>query len=313
MNRRLIATAVGGAAILTAATVLAPAAGAAPKKPGIYGPYKVTAGQEVTHTSLLKGVAAPAPMSVDGPVSLRDLDTTTVYTKPVAGKCKPGWVKTVNKKTQKVTWQWKNGNVSSKVIKKGIKVCKYTDAKGQTGTGTYNAAGVLTALPTNFPANPTVADIAALGLTKDSKVAPGLRIPRPAQASTPARLADTVTPVRAWKGEQRYLVSYTDGVETYGTRTVVYVEWAISGGSGVLEYRSADGLQAVALKPNGTILVTRSGAPDDRNVFKFAGSGIAPDYGQADLPPSMVKGWDNRDVYAKDASGIGSPIGVHAN
>lgn len=57
MNRRLIATAVCGAAILTAATTLAPAAIAAPKKPGLYGPSKVTVGQEVTYTSVFK--AAP--------------------------------------------------------------------------------------------------------------------------------------------------------------------------------------------------------------------------------------------------------------
>lgn len=48
---------IGIAALIATATVAAPAAYAAPKKPGLYGPTQVTAGQEVTYTSVF--IAAP--------------------------------------------------------------------------------------------------------------------------------------------------------------------------------------------------------------------------------------------------------------
>lgn len=57
MHRRMSMTVMTAAALTAAAAVLAPAAQAAPKKPGLYGPSEVTVGQEVTYTSVFK--AAP--------------------------------------------------------------------------------------------------------------------------------------------------------------------------------------------------------------------------------------------------------------
>ena len=240
----------------------------------------------------------------------------TVYTKMVKGKCDAGEVKTKISKKARVQWEWSNGNVSTKVLKKGKVVCAYTNSKGVKSEATYNAAGVMTKLPSTFPKNPTVADIESLGLTKDSKVAPNLRLPQPSgRALAPAKLADTVTPIRAYPMEYPNMVDkglYNGGFVQEGTKTAIMVEWELRGGSGIVDLGNGTKVPFV----NGVARVTGSiggteGFPRGQTQGQIMGNGILPDYGQANLPSSTTQNWkiDN----AKDVSGIGYPFGVNAN
>jgi len=248
----------------------------------------------------------------------------TVYTKMAKGKCAPDQIKTKMTSTKKVNWEWKNGNIGKKTVKKGKTVCKFTSANGKTVTAPTNSAGVLTALPSNFPKNPTAADIASLGLTKDSKVSPTLRIPQP--AGTPVvkgELPDTVRPVR--------VISVQDGFDEWGGYPIKYVtmEWKLTGGSGVFSYNKSEDVanpsgstrNIVELNPAGTVItatvIIRPDITPDKQINgtpynnAWLSGEILPNYGQANLPVSTVKDWKIPAV--KDVSGVGMPIGKHAN
>lgn len=257
--------------------------------------------------------------------SANQVKPTLTFTKMVKGKCAPDQIKTKMGKTQKVNWQWKNGNIGKKTVKKGQTVCKFTNAAGQSATAPTNSAGVMTALPSTFPKNPSASDIKNLGLTPESKVAPNLRIPQPTGAPlAKGELPDKVRPQR--------VVSVRDGFYEWGGYPIKYitVEWEFTGGSGTVSYLNNNDInndsgltqQNVALNPSGTTRVTQTSAlraditPDQtvkgvpaHNV-RFSGK-ILPDYGQASVPSSMTKDWKVPAV--KDESGVGVPVGKYAN
>lgn len=241
----------------------------------------------------------------------------TVYIGAVKGKCAPGTVKVTNPKTQTLKWV-KAGKVISKKVAKGAVICKFVAKNGTTATAPTNASGAITALPSNFPAKPTAADIASLGLTATSKVSPSLRIPQPTgAASAPAQLASKVRPVGVVGVAD---TPYHSGISTVSNRPASLVTWEFTGGSGVIEYstQAAPGGEITThytkLNPNGTTRVTQPVAllPDEYgNIDGFFSGRILPDYGQASVPASTVSNWNL--PAAKDSSGIGMPVGLHAN
>jgi hypothetical protein len=267
------------------------------------------------HHSVTQEDSTYALRSLDASTSFK-VGNKTIYTKAVKGKCDAGEVKLKMPSTKKVNWEWANGNVGPKVVKKGAKVCKYVSKAGVASEATYNAQGVMTALPKSFPKNPTVEDIQSLGLTPQSKVSPSLRIPQPVGAAlAPAKLADTVTPIRAYPVEVPNMVDkgiYNGGFVQEGTKTAIMVEWELRGGSGVVDLGNGTKVPFV----NGVARVTNSiggseGFPRGQIQGQIMGRGILPDYGQANLPSTTTQNW--KLDKAKDASGIGSPFGVNAN
>lgn len=237
------------------------------------------------------------------------------YTAAVKKQCVDGAEKVLLKKGKVVTWQWKSGRTAEKVMKKTRTACVVPAVSPALPSGglTMNASGEVTALPSSFPKNPTVQDIAALGLTPESKVAPSLRIPQPNAPIAGAKLADTVKPVRAYPVEVPNVVGWSlaEGEIVNGTTTIVMVEWELRGGSGVVDLGNGTRVPFV----NGVARVATSiGGADftqGQMTGRITGNGIAPDYGQAQLPSSTTQNWTVK--YAKDASGIGSPFGVNAN
>jgi len=285
---------------------------------------------------LITGVAVAVVVgSIVTPV-LAAPANSVFYSKPIAGKCSADSVKVKSPKTQKVTWQWVNGNVGKKKITKGKVVCKSVTLSVPPSEATYNTAGVMTKLPANFPKNPTVADIQSLGLTPQSKVAPNLTVPQPKTPVAEAKLADTVTPLRAWTVERNVYGPFILGQEQQitGTKTVIMVEWKLVGGSGVVNLGVGAEKNNV---PQGTVInkdrneinggsdsrfvngvayvSTGAGTTKDfqhgKFITKLVTSGISPDFGQTSLPTSMTQHWKYNK--AVDDTGIGSPTGKRAN
>lgn len=198
------------------------------------------------------------------------------------------------------------------------KRCAKPASVAKTPSGlTVNADGVVTALPADFPASPTAADIASLGLTKDSKVSPTLRIPQPTgTAIAPAQLASKVRPV----GVTQVGTSKIPSGLGYVENRAAWVEWEFTGGSGVVAYPSQDSpsspstIHYTKLNPSGVTRVIQpiSLTPDDNGrIQDFFFGDIQPDYGQAHVPASTLEGWNLPT--AKDKSGVGHPVGVTAN
>jgi hypothetical protein len=234
------------------------------------------------------------------------------YSAPSKQQCVDGAEKVLLKKGELVTWQWKSGRQAPKVLKKNRAACvvPVTQSNGLT----VNADGVITALPVNFPKQPTVADIQTLGLTAESKVAPNLRIPQPKSPAVVAKLADTVTPISAHTVEIPNVTGWTaeGGNVIDGTKTIVMVTWELRGGSGVINVGNGTQVKFV----DGVARVTTSiGSTEEFSHGQMRGrintAGVTNDYGQTELPASVMKDW--RYIYAKDASGIGNPVGVNAN
>lgn len=217
----------------------------------------------------------------------------TIYTKTVKGVCDDGEVKLKMRFTQKVNWEWANGNVGKKVVKKGVTVCQYVAKAGVASEATYNAQGVMTALPKSFPINPTVAEIQNLGLTPHSKVSDNLRVPQPAAPITVAEQASTVTPVSAGRP---YVVTEPDGYGQGGFyRTeLMNTTWTITGGNGVLSYGEPDQASprqtSVLLNPNGSLTVTVVSMVSGEDYLEFPGE-LRSDFGQTSLPDSMTQEW----------------------
>jgi hypothetical protein len=247
----------------------------------------------------------------------------TIYTKAVKGKCDAGEMKLKMPKTQKVNWEWQNGNVGKKTVKKGVTVCKFVSKSGVTSEATYNAAGVMTKLPANFPKNPTVKDIESLGLSFDSKVAPQLRVPMPKTPIAPGVLAQTVKPVDIWKIQIPKSTGWTsEGGETFdGMQDIVMVKWELKGGSGVVMGAGTPSLGypahvAFDSEGNATLVSSVGGLGEGRDGLSsktLNSHGIFPNYGQGSVPASMTQDWDLDSMKVKDASGIGDPVGVNAN
>jgi len=224
-------------------------------------------------------------------------------------------------KTHKVTWKKPNGTIVNKKMKKGSKACIYTGSNGVTETAPTDSNGALTALPSNFPKNPTAADYASLGLTPNSKVSPNLRIPMP--SGTPlalARLAESILPIGITKTTTETIASGTGTIQ----QQVHWVEWEIQGGEGILETSGQDpatgeiGTRYVKLDPNGTTRIvipqtvnTEFGS-DNTARYTFIGS-VVPDYGQANLPQSTYQNWNLDSQRAMDESGRGYTAGKYSN
>lgn len=237
------------------------------------------------------------------------------------------------KGTHKVTWQYPK-RLGEKTLKKGKFACIYTSADGVTAQGTFDKNGVLTALPSNFPKNPTAEDIRALGLTPDMKVAPNLRLPKPSAGSeiTAPVLPEKVTPVATHQdfiiereipaeGYWEYDYSTTSGDKKWvqtreaSVKRSFPVEVEYHGGAGVLMVRDAydpDTGQVVKYKPYTLApdkvttvyqmfdVAEPTPAPGRQPVVKDGGTNkeyfhvggfIAPDYGQANVPASMLSDW----------------------
>lgn len=226
-------------------------------------------------------------------------------------------------KTHKVSWKSPTGKVSKgHVLKKGAKACIFTGKDGKTVAASTAADGTITALPSNFPKNPTAADISSLGLSRDSKVAGNVLLPQPKGAPLVApQLAQKIKPL----GVQKVT---TETVETGAgpvQKQVAWVEWEVTGGQGALTYGSRDASgspqyqHSVALNPNGSIRVVQpvaiaSGSTDGSGITSVNFQGyVVPDYGQTKVPSSMTRDWDFSDARAQDSSGRGYTAGIHSN
>ena len=242
------------------------------------------------------------------------------YVAMVKGACPSGSVKISVRKPVRVQWQRVNGVTVSKALKKGAKVCRLPVPTVNPEAPAV-VDGVQMRLPANFPAHPTVQDIEALGLTKDSKVDPKLRMGQPVGAPlyTP-ELADNVDPVAV-----RGLMTQT--IETgagYKTNQFIVVDWEFTGGKGTMETAipnpSGTGFTQsfVKLNPNGkTIVTTYSPRQTELNEFGevryHIQTPLVPDYGQSNLPPSLTQDWELFRQMVKDESGRGVAAAKNAN
>jgi hypothetical protein len=186
---------------------------------------------------------------------------------------------------------------------------------------TVNADGTITALPSNFPKNPTAQDIASLGLTRDSKVDPNLRLPQPSGKPLVApKLADKIVPVGVYGTSVERVESGNSA--GYEDVTVRWIEWDVQGGQGSLEYAGANtvggqqSVQSVALNPNGSVRIIQ-GIPvssanqlNGSNQYKIIGA-VVPDYGQTAIPSSLSQNWQLGSQRATDVTGAGANVSVH--
>jgi hypothetical protein len=244
---------------------------------------------------------------------------STVYSKTVSGKCAATSTKVTASKTQQVTWQWTNGTVGKKKITKGKVMCKSMTSKVPPGEATYNAQGVMTALPKNFPKNPTVKDIQSLGLNADSKVSPQLRIPKPSgDPLAVGVLANTVKPVSV---SRPFTVTQIDAWGDTSSKRVFDVTWDLAGGSGLVRtvrYDPASNTYVQSyteLNPNGVTRITSTnwseGEGSKSPYIELIGS-VHANYGQADLPFSTTRDWKLPYVGAGPTR-FGTPTGQNTN
>jgi hypothetical protein len=244
---------------------------------------------------------------------------STVYSKTVSGKCAATSTKVTASKTQQVTWQWVNGNVGKKKITKGKVMCKSMTSKVPPGEATYNAQGVMTALPKNFPKNPTVKDIQFLGLNADSKVSPQLRIQQPSgDPLAVGVLADSVKPVSV---SRPFTVTQIDDWGDTSSKRVFDVTWDLAGGSGVVRtvrYDPASNTYVqyyTQLNPNGVTRITStqwSEGEGSKSLYIELSGSVQTDYGQAGLPFSTTSDWKLPYVGAGPTR-FGLPTGKNTN
>jgi hypothetical protein len=246
-------------------------------------------------------VSPAAAATTDGPIAATKANASLTHVRAKDGNCPTDFTLAKAKGTHKVTWQYPSKKVGVKKIKKGQQVCIYQGQKG------VYKDGVLVALPANFPKNPTAADIAALGLTRDTPVDPNLRIPQPKSGTyfEEPELADYVTPI-AFVGQGRVQKTYMTGRDPvtgevkYTTADNPYylVEWEYRGGKGILETATEDGVQSYKLQPDGAVRVVTRHLVDSGQTFSdgtwatHAESATLPDYGQSNLPQSAIQDWD---------------------
>lgn len=224
--------------------------------------------------------------------------TQTVFT--AAKRCTDeGTIVKVAKTMRDVPWRWANGDLSEKrIVKKGKKVCRFNN-----DGAVYDRNGVLIGLPKSFPKKSTPEAVKALGISKDTPVAPNLTLPDPdmAKCYAPAP-ADYIKPIAA-------------GWSTAPAEDGFYRSWTtyeISGGEGVIELNNTytDGEAFVELRPGVTQTFTTggksfSGAPETRTK-KTPTPLVGTDCGQQYVPDSMTLGWaiDSSSHTAKNANGL---------
>lgn len=302
------------------------------RKPGIGRRVAMAAATAmVAVTGLVGGVmpAAAAPgdgVTISATAGFEQMYTVAnksnaalVHAKPVKGKCAPDFVIAKASVKHKA-----NFGKKYQVVKKGAKTCIQVGASYSGNAGSFapmpkNSAGVITALPSDFPKNPSAADIEALGAqiaADGGRVDPGLRVPQPSQPKVAAELADHVKLVRVSTPVQ------DPKIPTIYNFTA---EWEIQGGSGVLDYyesgyHSGDkDRRFVSLQPGGSIRVVQQSGGENINgtlEFGFMGEGVTPDYGQGSLPASLTKDWKpnyNQDMEGGRWDGKPGAVGKRAS
>jgi len=307
----------------------------------------------ITTTATAAALTAPAT-AAESPsteyVWATEVTANEVHMKARGKSCPEDFTLAKAKETHKVTWKYPQ-RTGEKTLKKGTFACMFTGKNGVTEQGTFNKDGVLVALPSNFPKNPTAEDIKSLGLTPDTKVDPELRMPKPKMGSEFAApvLPEKVEPVATHQDKifEVYVPSHgywdidystksgdREWVHVADARTDRYfpVEVEYRGGEGVLMVRGAydpatDSMvkyKAYELAPDKVTTVYQmmsapteeSGYQNDYTVINpgdgstgsayfHAGGFIAPDYGQADLPATMLDSWgeyeDDGGIYERRA------------
>ena len=274
----------------------------------------------------------PAQAAQPSPIAATKANADEIHMKARGKSCPDDFTLAKAKGTHKVTWKWPN-RTGEKTLKKGKFACMFTGKDGVTQQGKFDKDGVLVALPSNFPKNPTAEDIASLGLTPTTKVAPDLRIPAPKAGSEfePAALPETVEVV-AYHDDFVYekyfpetLALMPDAATGTWTMQVDQVERTERYHLLEIEYHGGDGLilvgrsynpktntvvenQWVELNPDKVTTVydavpapsmwnegsTFSGQGGNDWVSSRAGGIVYPDYGQGNLPESMVRDWDKK-------------------
>lgn len=281
----------------------------------------VAAGLLVT-MGVVTGSAANAEAAPHVPIAATVHNANDLHT-PVGknGMCATDFTIAKAKRTHKVTWLAKTGNVTTRhLMKEGTKACIFIGTDGATATAPVSADGTLTALPPNFPAKPTAQEISSLGLTRDSKIAPNVRLGQPTgPALVQPELANKIVPVRALGTTVEQVESGTG----YISQPIQWVEWEVQGGQGALTYRGATSVggeqstQSVSLNPNGSVRILQgipvgSGDQLERGTqFKMSGT-VVPDYGQTSLPSSLTQNWHLKDQRALDVTGSGFTASKHS-
>ena len=268
------------------------------EQPKHSGALALSAAVLIALTSMV-GIAAPANAgSVAKPLTV---------SAPVKKKCVDNAKKILVKKGQKVQWERRDGKVITKTMKKNRRVCPVNETPPVHGGVTISTGGKVTALPSNFPLQPTYEDIQGLGLTATTAVSPKLRIPQPTAPIAKARPADAIRAVSVRTERVPKVVASTlDGDIIDGEVDIIYVTWEIVGGEGVMDF----GASGVKLNPNGSVLVERpNGEANFRNgqqQVTFMARGVTDDYGQLSLPQSTTRNWVLPNPH-------GSQLGVNAN
>ena len=290
-------------------------------------------GTGMASVALAGGLVTTPAAAAEAPIAATKANADEIHMKARGKSCPDDFTLAKAKGTHKVTWQYKK-RIGEKTLKKGKLACIYTGKDGVSQSGKFDENGVLVALPSNFPKNPTPVDIAALGLTPETKVSPDLRLPTPKLGSelAPAVLPEEVKVISVnhdivveehrpafyqdtWNEETQQIEKNTliapARVQRYKAVEVQY-----HGGEGTIMttwgYDPATNsrkMTAHELSPDKVTTVyqlqsvNESGLFEDperpgEGVFFTAHGFIAPDYGQAKVPASMIQGWD---IYTRRA------------
>lgn len=233
---------------------------------------------------------------------------SSVYSAAHKGQCTDGERLVILKKSHKVAWEWRNGNVSSKTVKAGQKICRVAAVpesvalqpvvvKGTFEPAPTNAAGEITGLPADFPKNPTAGDYEKLDMAWDSKLALGARFDF-TKPKVMISKAQTATNISYGKVTSAVPVGFDgSGSPEYD----ITADYTVTGGSGVLEFADRP---AVTLNPNGSITFSRTiriGSSSSSIPARFNGV-INDNYGQAKLPTEATSLWFRKGEYTEKLS-----------
>lgn len=280
------------------------------------------AGSTQPHTdanaeSLFTHPTATQSQTVDA-VSVRALDGTVkttggksvVYTSKA--RCDTGKVVKA-KKSQTVTWQWKNGNVGKKKVKKGQQVCRVVTT-AQPGKSTQTPTGLSKDVKVNASGEVTGFAAPKGGATPEWISSLGLDGPNPPKMSWNAdplpmpALVSKASP--ATKIHPVGVVSVTPSDSDGYVRATT--EWAVEGGSGVLTVKGTD----YVLNPRGTTIITVTDNVPLFGAGYYGGSAavsgqLRDDHGQAGIPSDFTANWnlDSSRVIAVNADGA-NPVGA---
>lgn len=295
--RRVVTSRIIGAALLSIGVMA-----------GSTQPRDANAEALFTQPEVTQSQVTTAPVHDLGSVTLRSVEggkptgngVTYVFSAPTKGRCDAGEVKTVIKKARTVTWEFRNGTVGTKAVKKGQKVCRVATAAATSGYSKdvhTNADGLITRVDAPRGGS-TVQWIESLGLTRDSQLAWNFTpLPQPSRPAAAASPAQRLEPVG--------VVSWSP-VEGTDARVWATTEWRLVGGSGLVDIAGHNG--TVRLDPNGDVVFTVTLQTEvlgrSHSTTMIQGT-LESDYGQANLPPAAIGGWDvdSTRVIAGNANG----------